>query len=60
MNGEFERNSSYPYTVAPEGGYANPTGRHIVMDVRTMKQVGKETYPDVFEASKAIGLLKAE
>ena len=58
MNGEFERNSSYPYTVAPEGGYANPTGRHIVMDVRTMKQVGKDSYPDVTEASKAITTLR--
>ena len=59
MNAEFERNAAYPYTVAPEGGYGEgATGKHIIVDVRTQKQVGQQTFSDPVAASMGISRIK--
>ena len=36
MNGKFEQNPSYPYSVQPAGGWGrtNPSGKWEVIDIR--------------------------
>jgi hypothetical protein len=58
MNGAFEKNDAYPYTVAPEGGYDAPTGRWVIKDIRDGKQVGSKNYPDAVQASLQITRIK--
>jgi len=60
MNGEFEKNDAYPYSVAPEGGYSQGTGRHIIVDIRNGRQVGHESYETAAEASAEIARLKRD
>ena len=34
MNGKFEQNPSYPYSVQPEGGYGRGSDKWEVVDIR--------------------------
>ena len=55
MNGKFEHNSSYPYSVQPEGGYArtNPSGKWEVIDIRNGTVVSGG-HADAIAAAQAI------
>ena len=55
MNGKFEHNSSYPYSVQPEGGYGRcpATGLWEVIDIRD-GSVLSSGHADAVAAARAI------
>ena len=55
MNGKFEHNSSYPYSVQPEGGYGRTpaTGLWEVIDIRD-GSVLSSRHASAVDAARAI------